>query len=246
MRLNQHSRMNCRTLGVIPARGGSKRIPNKNLKEVEGKPLVAHTIEHASKSDHLTEIVVSTEDPEIKRVAEEYGGNVPFDRPEELATDTAKTRQVVTHALDWFEERGETFDYVCRLQPTSPLRKSEDIDGCIAKIHETDATAVMTVSEYFFPPEWSLTERDDGYLTEYLVDGYLFDEGQTRSQNTGNVFCSNGAVSIADVEVWREVGMFYTDKSLPYVIPRIRSLDIDEPEDLIIVRALMKSGKLDL
>lgn len=238
--------MDCRTLGVIPARAGSKRIPDKNLKEVGGKPLVAHTIEHAAESEHLTEAIVSTEDEEIKRVAREYGGNVPFDRPEELASDTAKTRQVVTHALDWFEERGETFDYVCRLQPTSPLRKPEDIDGCIEKIDSTDATSVMTVSEYFFPPEWSLTEREDGFLTEYLVDGYLFDQGQTRSQETGNVYCSNGAVSIADVDAWRETGMFYTDRSLPYQVPRIRSFDLDDEDDLTVVRALFDSGELDL
>lgn len=238
--------MDCRTLGVIPARGGSKRIPNKNLKEIGGKPLVAHTIEHAAQSEHLTEAVVSTEDEEIKKTAKEYGGEVPFDRPAELATDTAKTREVVTHALDWFEERGETFDYVCRLQPTSPLRKPEDIDACIETVHEDeDATGVMTVSEYFFPPEWSLTERDDGYLTEYLVDGYLFDEGQTRSQNTGNVYCSNGAVSIAAVDAWRETGMFYTERSLAYEVPRIRSFDLDEPEDLKVVRALFESDELD-
>ena len=238
--------MNCRTLGVIPARGGSKRIPNKNLKQVDGKPLVAHTIEHATESEYLTEAIVSTEDEDIKQVAREYGGNVPFDRPEELATDTAKTRQVVTHALDWFDEQGEEFDYVCRLQPTSPLRKPKDIDGCIKKINETDATAVMTVSQYFFPPEWSLTEGDGGFLAEYLVDGYLLDEGQTRSQNTGRVYCSNGSVSIADVEAWREVGMFYTDKLLPFEVPKIRSFDLDEPDDLTVVRALIESGILEL
>lgn len=238
--------MDCRTLAVIPARGGSNRIPNKNLKEVGGKPLVAHTIEHAADSEHLTETVVSTEDKEIKETALEYGGNVPFDRPDELATDTAKTRQVVTHALDWFEEeRGETFDYVCRLQPTSPLRKPEDIDGCIEKVYQNDANGVMTVSEYFFPPEWSLTEDERGFLTEYLVDGYLFDEGQTRSQNTGNVYCSNGAVSLADVEAWRETGMFYVENSLPYEMPRIRSIDVDEPDDLKIVRSLVDAGVID-
>lgn len=96
--------MDYRTLGVIPARGGSKRIPNKNLKKVGGKPLVTHSIEHAAESEHLTDAIVSTKkDEEIKRVAKQYGGTVPFDRPADLATDKAKTRQVVTHALDWFE-----------------------------------------------------------------------------------------------------------------------------------------------
>lgn len=92
----------------------------------------------------------------------------------------------------------------------------------------------------------ALTEREDGFLTEYLVDGYLFDQGQSRSQNTGNVFCSNGAVSIADVDAWRETGMFYTDRSLPYEVPRIRSFDLDDEDDLTVVRALFDSGELDL
>lgn len=237
--------MNCSTLGVIPARGGSKRIQNKNLKIVGGKPLVAHTIEHAANSEFMTDAVVSTEDEEIKSVAREFDGNVPFDRPTALATDTAKTRQVVTHALDWYAERGETFDYVCRLQPTSPLRRPEDIDGAIRKIHTTDATSVISASEYFFPPEWSLIEQEDGFLTEYLAEGYLFDDGQTRSQNTEKVYCSNGAVSIAEVQAWRETGMFYTERTLPYEMPRLRSFDLDEPEDLMVVRALLDSEQLD-
>lgn len=237
--------MDSRTLGVIPARGGSKRIPRKNLKEVAGKPLIAHTIEDAAESEHLRKAIVSTEDEEIKQTAQAYGANVPFDRPQELATDTAKTREVVTHALDWFEERGETFDYICRLQPTSPLRIPSDIDRCIEKIEQTDGKGVMTVSEYFFPPEWSLTEDENGFLTEYLVDGYLFHEGQTRSQNTGKVYCSNGAVSLADVEQWRETGMFYLPQSLPVEMPRIRSFDIDEPDDLRIAEALLESNQID-
>jgi CMP-N-acetylneuraminic acid synthetase len=104
---------------------------------------------------------------------------------------------------------------------------------------------VISASEYFFPPEWSLIEQEDGFLTEYLAEGYLFDDGQTRSQNTEKVYCSNGAVSIAEVQAWRETGMFYTERTLPYEMPRLRSFDLDEPEDLMVVRALLDSEQLD-
>lgn len=231
--------MEC-SLAVIPARGGSKRIPKKNLKDVAGKPLIAHTVEQAQSADWPTEVVVSTDDEEIKETARMYGARVPFDRPAELATDTAKTREVVTHALEWYEAEGYTFDYVCKLQPTSPLRTPDDIDQSLDHLSAEGAESIISVNEYFFPPEWSLTYDENGHLTEYLVEGYLW-EGRTRSQDTEVPLCPNGAVMAATVPAWRKHGTFYTEDTIGYEMPRTRSFDVDEPRDLEFVRRLFNS-----
>lgn len=231
--------MDFRTLGVVPARGGSKRIPNKNLKEVAGRPLIAHTIEQAHAAESLSKTIVSTDNEAIAATAREFGADVPFERPPELATDTAKTREVVTHALEWFEDRGEHFDAVCKLQPTSPLRTPEDVDGAVSELLTSKAQSVISVCEYVFPPEWSLTDDEDGYLTEYLYEDYLW-EGKTRSQSTSKPVCPNGAVMVATADAWHEFQTFYTDRTLGYEMPTERSFDVDVPRDLEFVRQLLK------
>lgn len=234
-------RMNRDILGVIPARGGSKRIPGKNLKEISGKPLIAHTIEQAQKSHLLTRTIVSTDDSSIKETALEYGGDVPFNRPAELATDTAKTREVVTHAIDWLEARDEEFDIVCKLQPTNPLRIADDIDESIRRLVSFDAQSVISVNSYLFPPDWALTEDEGGYLTEHFHDGYLW-EGRTRSQDSAELYCPNGAVMAATIPAWKEYQTFYTSETVAYTMPPTRSFDIDEPPDLELVKHLMETG----
>ena len=126
--------MSRKILGIIPARGGSKRIPGKNLKNIDGRPLIAHTVEQAALSRRLHRTIVSTDDEKIKQAVIDYGGEVPFDRPSELATDTAKTREVITHVLDILEDQGEYFDIVCKIQPTNPLRLPQDIDEAIDRL----------------------------------------------------------------------------------------------------------------
>lgn len=227
-------------LGVIPARGGSKRIPDKNLKEIDGKPLIAHTIEQAQRSQFLTRTIVSTDDSSIKQAALAYGGDVPFERPSELATDTAKTREVVTHAVDWFESQGQKFDIVCKLQPTNPLRKTDDIDESIRKLVSAEAESVITVNTYLFPPDWALSEDERGFLTEHYHDGYLW-EGRTRSQDSAQLYCPNGAVMAATIPAWKKYQTFYTDKTVAYTMPPTRSFDIDEPPDLELVKHLIET-----
>src|SRR3990167_675065 len=136
------------TLAVITARGVSKGIPRKNIKDLCGKPLIAWTIEAAKQSALLDECLVSTDDDEIAAVAERFGGRVPFRRPAELSTDAAKSIPVIQHALTWMRENeGKTFDYAMILQPTSPFRAAEDIDACVRKIVETGADSVMSMKE---------------------------------------------------------------------------------------------------
>lgn len=222
------------TLAVIPARGGSKRVPNKNVREIGCKPLIAYTIEQAAEADCLDRTIVSTEDEEIRATAEEYGGDVPFERPAELATDDATASDVVEHALEWFAARDERYDEVCLLMPTTPFRESDDIDGAVRKLRQSDASSVVSVTEFGTPPNWAVTTEDDE-LRPY------FDENpweKTRSQEFPTLYHPNGAIFLARVSVFVERGEFYTDETVGYEMPRRRSLDVDEPYDLEMARAL--------
>ena len=226
-------------LGVIPARGGSTRIPRKNLEPVAGKPLVARAIEQADRASALDEVLVSTDDEEIRRVSREYGGGVPFERPAELATDTATSAAVLEHALSWYDEhRDATFDTVAMIQATTPLRTAEDIDGAIRRLRETDASSVVSVTEYQTPPVWAMYE-EDGLLREFFDGNYLWtDDEVPRSQEVPTLYYPNGAVFAAGTEAFRRAGGFYTDCTVGYEMPPERSIDVDEPFDLHLVRAL--------
>ncbi len=137
-----------KTLGVITARGGSKGIPRKNIKELLGKSLIAYTVDAAAGSQYLSRCIVSTDDSEIAEISKKYGAEVPFMRPEDLAQDKSTSIPVIQHALTWLKDNeGEEYDYVMILQPTSPLRSAEDIDACIQKIVDTGADSVMSMYE---------------------------------------------------------------------------------------------------
>lgn len=137
-------------LGVITARGGSKGIPEKNIKPLNGKPLISYTIKAAHGSKYLDYSLVSTDDPKIARVSRKYKARVPFMRPAELATDIAKSIPVVLHALDWLRKhKKQKYSYAMILQPTSPLRTAQDIDECIKKAVDTDADSVMSMVKLF-------------------------------------------------------------------------------------------------
>jgi len=215
-------------------------VPNKNIREVGGKPLIAHTIEQTDESEMLDRTVVSTEDDEIAEVAQSHGGKVPFKRPEELATDTASTNDVILHALNWFRERGETFDIVATVQTTTPFRTSEDIDGSLRELAESEADSVVSVSKFDVPPVWAVTESENGFLRPYMEEDYIWTDKTLRSQDTPELYHPNGAVFAARVSEFREQESFYTERTLGYEMPRSRSLDIDEPFDLELARALMK------
>lgn len=229
--------MESRVLAVIPVRGGSTRVKRKNIREVDGKPLVAHAIEDAKEATHIDTTVVSTNDEEIRSVAEEHGGTVPFRRPDELATDEAPTAPVITHALDWFENQGETFDIVCLVQATVPLRKPQDIDNSLEQLINSDGESVITVTEFGDPPQWSVVEDEDGFLTEFFDFEALWGDTK-RSQDLERLHFPNGAFFASFVNIWRETKTFYTDKTIGYEMPQKRSVDIDEPWELELVRAL--------
>ncbi|WP_277552371.1 cytidylyltransferase domain-containing protein [Halobaculum limi] len=230
-------------LAIIPARGGSKRVKRKNIREVGGKPLIAHTIEEAISTEAIDTTIVSTEDDEIAEIAKKYGADVPFSRPEELATDSASSASVVSHALDWFEARDKTFDTVCLLQATSPLRTSEDITGALSKFNERDADSLLSVCKYTQPPQYALLKNSDGYLQERFTPSVLFSPEYTREQDLEELLFPNGAIYIVTVSTWKSVETFYTEATIPYVMPERRSLQIDELWELELIDSFMKADR---
>jgi len=229
--------MSDRVLAVIPARGGSKRVPRKNIREVGEKPLIAYAIDQAKAADAVDHSIVSTEDDEIKTVAQEYGGNIPFDRPDHLATDKATSDEVAVHAINWFKEKDERFDTVCLVPVPAPFRNPEDITNSIQRLHETEADSVVSVTECDPPAVWAV-ETDGEYLTPYFGEEYLW--RKTQSQETPTLHYPNGAVFAANVPLFLDAETFYTERTVGYEMPRSRSLDIDEPYDLELARALME------
>lgn len=223
-----------RILGIVPSRSGSKRVPGKNLMEVGGTPLLGHAIQQGSAAEHIDELVVSTDDPEMQNVAREYGGSVPFDRPTELARDETSLDEVAAHAVDWFAERGELFDVVCVIPTTTPFREPSDIDGAIERLLETDAKSVVAVSDFDAPPFWAVEAEDDRIKPYFDTNPWE----KTQTQGFPTLLHPNGALFGAITSALENEGGFYTDETTYYEMPRQRSLDIDEPYDLELARAL--------
>jgi len=234
--------MNGRTLAVIPARGGSKRVPRKNIREVGGKPLIAHTIQDAEDADLVDRAIVSTDDDEIARVSRDYGAEVPFLRPPELATDTVGLADTITHALKWVDKGRNQYDSICVLQATAPLRTSEDIDGTLTRLDASNADPCLTNSEFITPPQWAITPDEQGYLSEYFETGLLWADDPDRSQDIPDISHPNGAVFAATTEAWRTHESFYTPKTVGYQMPPSRSFDIDEPWEFELVRSVIENS----
>lgn len=231
--------MDDRVLGVIPARGGSKRVPRKNIRQIGGKPLIAHVIEATNAAEQLDSCVVSTDDAEIRDIAVEQGADAPFRRPAKLATDTATSDAVVEHALDWFEDRGESFQYVLKIQATNPFQTAADIDDAIEQLISSTATSIISVGTYDSPVVWALERDAKGFLSSHAETDHLWGESPARSQDLPEFVHPNGAFFGAAVESFRKAGSFYTARTLGYEMPPERSLDIDTPFDFDLAKAWM-------
>jgi N-acylneuraminate cytidylyltransferase len=213
-------------LAVIPARGGSKRVPGKNLRELGGKPLIAWTIEAAKRSRYVDRVILSSEDSEIMSVARAYGCDVPFRRPDDLATDDASSVDVVLHAV---QTLGGEYRYVVLLQPTSPGRNSVDVDGAIEMCDSSGATACTTVCPSSVKPSWMFARDPDGKLTPLFP---------ARSDSVPGVVL-NGAVYVVDWTRFVRTRKFVEAGTVGYLMPRERSIDIDEEFDLQVAGLLI-------
>ena len=226
-------------LAVITARGGSKSIPRKNITELCGRPLISYTIAAAQKSRYLTRSIVSTDDLEIAEISKKYGADVPFMRPLELAQDQSTSLEAANHALDWLKKNNnEEYDYLMILQPTSPLRSSEDIDGCIIKAVDTGADSVMSMKELedFSVKKIKIIEDD-------LIKPWQEEEGSysRRRQDQEKVFKRNCAVYLTKTEFIRQNDLF-GKISRPYLMPAERSVDINGMFDLKLAELLLSKN----
>lgn len=218
-------------LGVIPARGGSKGVPRKNLYPIAGKPLIAYTIEAALASEMLTDTIVSTDDVEIARVSREFGAEVPFMRPPELATDTAQAVPTIQHGVREMEKlRGAKYDVVVMLQPTTPLRTADDIDACLRKLLDTNADSVISVVDVGGNHPVRMKKIVDDVLVDYDTEAI---ENMPR-QDLPPVYLRAGSVYATRRDVVMEQNSFKGAVSRPYIIPPDRAVNIDTMEDMIV------------
>ena len=224
--------MNKTFLAIIPARGGSKRLPRKNLLDLCGKPLIAYSIEAALKSKYISKVIVSSDDEEILNIAKEYKADF-IKRPDELASDTATTFDALKHTL----ENVKKYDYVVLLQPTSPLRTEKHIDEAIELLKEKNADAIISVCEMEHSPLWSNTLDENLDMSNFLRDEVL----NKRSQDLSKYYRLNGAIYICKTDkLLQNKGFFLKENIYAYKMNKKHSVDIDEEIDFIIAEKLMQ------
>lgn len=227
-------------LAIIPARGGSKGLPGKNIRPLLGKPLIGWSIEHAQQSKYVDEIFVSTDSQEIADVAETFGVKVPELRPVELAVDSAPSSAFITYTIEKFSKEGTSFDYFILLEPTSPLRDVEDVDKSIEMLiddPENDSIVGVCKAEDVHPA-FMVKIGEDKRLIPYE------DKMKTlRRQDLPNVFFFEGSVYVSRCNAFLEKKVFYHDKTLPYIVPRWKSFEVDDIIDFTIIEAMAKLKK---
>ncbi len=220
-------------LAIIPARGGSKRLPRKNVLDLNGKPLIAYSIEAALDCKYLDKVIVSSDDDEIINISKKFGAEV-VKRPNELSNDTATTFDAVKHTIDNVEDN---YDYIVLLQPTSPLRDKKHINESIELLETKGADAVVSVCEMDHSPFWSNTLQADGSMENFLRDEVL----NKRSQDLKTYYKLNGAIYICSSDKLLEEESFFLKKNIfAYVMDRESSIDIDEEIDFKMVECYIK------
>jgi CMP-N,N'-diacetyllegionaminic acid synthase len=224
-------------LAVIPARGGSKGVPRKNICRLGDKPLLAWTIEEAKKSAYIDRLILSSDDKEIIEVAKRYGCDVPFIRPAELAKDDTPGIAVILHAV----EQVPGYDYVVLLQPTSPFRTVEDIDGCIQHCITNKAKFCVSVTKAIENPYWMFSMNNNQTLQPILenIDTYY------QRQALPTVYKLNGAVYVGNIAQLKKYRSFFTEETIGYMMSSERSIDIDTMEDFMYAQFLIDSKNRD-
>jgi CMP-N,N'-diacetyllegionaminic acid synthase len=225
-------------LALVPARGGSKGLPGKNLRSLAGKPLVVWSIEQALATPEVTRVMVSTDDPQIADVARAAGAEVPFLRPAELARDDSPTAGAVLHALDFLAARGEEFDAVLLLEPTSPLRAAGDLGRAIATLRDRweDADSVVSLGEIHTESPFVAKTVAAGRVAPLLPP-----TGSTRRQDLPTAYFPYGVAYLTKVSVFRATQAFYHTSSVPLLIERWQNFEVDDAVDFLCVEAVMRA-----
>lgn len=225
-------------LAIIPARGGSKGLPGKNIRLLLGKPLIAWTIEHAQKSELIDEIFVSTDSQKIADVAEAYGVKVPELRPAELAVDTAPSSAFIEYTINKFKAEGKVFDYFILLEPTSPLREAEDVDKSIRMLidqPEFDSIVGVCKAEDVHPA-FMIKLGQNKQLIPYEAEMKTL-----RRQDLPDVFYFEGTVYVSKCEAFLQKKAFYHDSTLPYIVPKWKAPEVDDIIDFVTIEAILKA-----
>jgi CMP-N,N'-diacetyllegionaminic acid synthase len=232
--------MSIKVLGIVTARGGSKGILRKNIAPLLGKPLLAYTAQVALASKRLARVVLSTDDPEIAKVGEFYGLEVPFLRPRELAGDNVPTLPVLQDVIARLEKLGDSYDAILALQPTNPLRQVEDIDGAIALLEQTGADSVISFVD--------VGERHPARMKRITPDGHVLDppfaeaiEGQPRQQ-LERLYLREGSIYLTRTSVVMEQGSIKGCDCRAWIIPQERAVNIDTPLDLVVAEQIIRAG----
>ena len=219
-----------KVLGVIPARGGSRGLPGKNIAALGGRPLISWTIAAAEGADLIDRCIVSTDDNKIAKAARESGGEVPFMRPADLATAQTPGVDPILHACDQIDG----YDIVVMLQPTSPLRRASDIDHAIRHMVDGGRRTCVSVTETKHHPNWLVRVEDDGRLRRFDDQPLV-----PRRQDLPPIYALNGAVYVADIDTLRRERTFLTEDTAAYVMPAERSFDVDSAADLRCCEAML-------
>ncbi len=219
-------------LAIIPARGGSKRLPRKNILDLCGKPLIGWSIEAGFKSKYIDKVVVTSDDDKIIEISENFGAKT-IKRPDELASDTATTFEVVEHTI---ENQEKNYDYIIILQPTSPLRTSTHIDEAIELLFRKNGDAIISVCEVEHSPLWTNTLPEDGNMSHFVPK-----KVQQRSQDLEQYYRLNGAIYICNTKKYLEKKTaFIKDSIYSYIMPQWSSVDIDTKLDFLIANQILK------
>lgn len=228
-------------LTIIPARGGSKGVPRKNIRKLGGKPLIAYTIESAHKSKYVDKIFVSTEDEEIAKIARNLGAEIPFIRPKELASDTAKSVDVIKHAIVELEKIMKIkYDIIVLLEPPAPFRTGSDIDECVELFLQNKPGSVVSVcEEKKYHPHY-LKKINNGFLEPYGKNN--FPEGTPRQLLTPKIYMINGCVYVIRRDNVMQ-GNIYGEKVIPFIMPNEKSINIDTMLDWYAAEASITFGE---
>lgn len=222
-------------IAIIPARGGSKRIPKKNIKDFCGKPMIAWTIEAAKKSNLFDHIVVSTDDDEIAEISKKYGAAIPFLRPKNLSDDLTATVPVISHAVDFFTKLGWDINYACCIYPCSPFLLQEDLKKSLEIIKSKKADFIYPVTEYAHPIQRALKNTDNGKMKFFYPDYEL-----TRTQDLEKSYHDAGQFYWGTNEAWLQKKKMHTD-GLGMIIPKWRVVDIDCVDDWVRAEMIFKT-----
>lgn len=229
---------NKKILAIIPARGGSKGLPDKNIKLLLDKPLIAWTIEQAKNSKFIDEIHVSTDSPKIAKIAEDYGIKVPDLRPDYLATDSSSTIDVVEYIIKKYEEQNKFFDYIVLLEPTSPLRKKNDIDNAIEKINiNSKAHGVVSVGKVSLEhPSIVKKINENNFVDSYVKSSIKI----SQRQQLDEAYFPYGVIYLIKTKYFKKYKSFYTKKIIPFLIERWQNYEIDDIFDFICIENILK------